>query len=290
MRCGKSFSESQPFDGLRIDDVKVIQIVKLFSEGLGVRAISRLTGCHIRTVLSTLETVGEKLAGFLDTKVRNVTIQWGLQIDELWARVGIRQSRTTPQDKLRGDFYTFLGVCARSKLIVSFLTGKRDYATTDAFAADVASRVSGRVQITTDGWPAYPDTIRKYLLGRLDLAVMQKNYDATPGEVEAKRRYSPAPFIGVTIQVKAGAPKAERICTSFVERSNLTVRHFNKRFVRLGLGWSRKLENHRHAIALFVACYNFVKVHSTTGTTPAHGAGLTDRPWTIEELLAAATI
>ncbi len=104
-----------------------------------------------------------------------------------------------------------------------------------------------------------------------------------------KRRYSPAPFIGVTIQIKAGDPDRERICTSFVERANLSVRHFNKRFVRLGLSWSRKLENHRRAITIFVATYNFCKVHSTLGCTPAECAKLTDHRWTVEELLAEAT-
>ena len=289
VRCAKTFSESQPLGALRVEHSKVIQITKLFSEGIGVRAIARLTGCHTHTILSVLETVGGKLSSFLGRTVRNITAPWGLQVDELWARVAIRQSRTTPEDTQRGDFYTFLGLCARSKLIVSQFTGKRDYESTDQFAKDLASRVVGRVQVTTDGWAAYPDTIRKYLLDRLDYAVMQKNYDTPPAEIEAKRRYSPAPFVGITIQVRAGNPIRKRICTSFVERSNLSVRHFNKRFARLGLGWSRKLENHRHAIALFVATYNFCKVHSTTGTTPAHGAGLADEPWTVERLLAAAT-
>ncbi|MBI4664508.1 MAG: transposase [Verrucomicrobia bacterium] len=263
--------------------------MKLFSEGCGVRAISRLTNSHTQTVLSVLETVGEKLAQFLDTRIRNIEVEWGLQIDEIWSRVAIRQSRTTPADRERGDFYTFLALDARTKLIVSNYTGKRDYESTDIFAADVASRVKGRVQITTDGWAAYPDTIRKYLLERLDYAVMQKNYDATPGEVEAKRRYSPAPFVGVTVEIRAGNPRRDRICTSFVERANLSVRHFNKRFVRLGLGWSRKLANHRHAVTIFVATHNFCKVHKTLGCAPAVGAKLTDHTWTIEELLAEAT-
>jgi len=117
---------------------------------------------------------------------------------------------------------------------------------------------------------------------------MRKNFATPPGTVEAARRYSPAPFIGVTIKVKAGAPRPDRICTSFVERVNLSVRHFNKRFVRLGLGWSRKLENHRAAVSLFVAAHNFCKIHSTLGCTPAVGAKLTDRVWTTEELLVPA--
>lgn len=115
--------------------------------------------------------------------------------------------------------------------------------------------------------------------------------DARPGWIpsdggpEAARRYSPPRCTGVKVRIQAGAPRQDRINTSFVERSNLTVRHFNKRFARLGLGWSRKLENHKHAISLFIAAYNFCKVHSTLGCTPAVGLKLTDHVWTIEELV-----
>jgi IS1 family transposase len=273
---------------LRIDHAKVVQIVKLFAEGVGVRACARLTDCHTHTVLNVLETVGEACERLHDRLVRNLTVD-SLQVDELWSRVGISQKRTTPTDTERGDFYTFLGITAREKLIVSHYTGKRDAESTDIFAKDVASRIVGRVQITSDGWGAYLDAIRRYLLARLDYADMQKNYAATPPEIEAVRRYSPAPFIGVTIIVKAGTPRRDRICTSFVERSNLSVRHFTKRFARLGLGWSRKLANHRHAISLFVCAYNSCKVHSTLGCTPAVGAKITDHNWTIEELMEKAT-
>ena len=286
-RCGKTFSESQPLDGLRIEHGKAVQIVKLLCEGMGVRACARLTDCHIRTVLEVLRVVGQKCAEFHDRTVRNVATG-ALQIDELWAYVARKQWHTDPGDVESGDFYTFLALAAREKLIVSHYTGRRDNVSTDFFAEDVAQRINGRVQITTDGWQAYPDAIRRYLLERLDYAVMQKNFATPPGQKEASRRYSPAPMIGITIRTVAGAPRRDRICTSHVERQNLSVRHFTKRFARLGLGWSRKLENHRHSVALFVAAYNFVKVHTTLGCTPAVGAKLTDHNWTIEELLQSA--
>src|SRR5262249_18378655 len=158
----------------------------------GVRACSRLVNCRPQTVLEVLRTVGEKCAAFHDRTVRGLTVG-SLQVDELWQYVGCKAKRTTANDPERGDFYTYLAITAREKLIVSHFTGKRDYYSTDDFARDFASRVDGRIQVTTDGWQAYPDTIRKYLLPRLDYAVMQKNYDAPPAEVEAKRRYSPAP-------------------------------------------------------------------------------------------------
>ncbi len=233
-----------------------------------------------------LETFGEKCAAFLDHRLRGLTVG-PIQIDELWSKVGVRQSRTTPEDQERGDFYTFLALDARTKLMVAHHTGKRDYENTDTFVGDLASRIVGRVQITSDGFSAYPDTIRHYLLERVDYAVMQKIYGAPPAQVEARRRYSPAPFVGVTIHPKACNPRRDRICTSHVERANLSVRTFNRRFTRLCLGWSRKLANHRHSIALFVAAHNFVKRHSRLGTTPAVGAGLTDHVWTIPEFFRA---
>jgi hypothetical protein len=117
----------------------------------------------------------------------------------------------------------------------------------------------------------------------------QKNYATPPGEVEASRRYSPVPLVSITRQIKAGAPRPERISTSFVERQNLNVRHFTKRFARLGLGWSKKLENHKAAIALFVCAHNFCKVHNTLGCTPAVSANLADHNWSIKELLRHIT-
>jgi transposase-like protein/IS1 family transposase len=287
VRCGKTFSESQPLDGIRIEHSKVVQIVKLICEGMGIRACSRLTGCHINTVLAVLETIGQKCEQFHDRMVRHVTTS-ALQLDELWARVGCSQRLANQQgnDFEHGDFYTFLAVAAREKFIVSYQTGKRDLENTDIFVEDIAKRVDGRIQVTTDSFRPYLQIVRKHLLERLDYATMQKIY-AIPFDAksEAARRYSPPQCTGVKIRVRAGAPRHDRISTSFVERANLTVRHFNKRFARLGLGYSRKLENHRHAISLFVAAYNFCKIHTTLGTTPAHGLKITDRPWTIEELI-----
>ena len=282
--CGKTFSETQPFDGLRIEQDKIVQITKLLVEGMGVRAAARLTDCHIATVLNVIESVGNKCADLLDKRIRNIKPD-SLQLDELWAKVACSQHRAASADRERGDFYTFLAIESRTKLIVSHYTGKRDSQSTDCFVADLAERVTGTVQITCDGWAAYPDAIRSHLLGRLHLAVMQKNYRSDGVQSDASRRYSPGEFIGVRVKTHAGAPHIDKIGTSFVERVNLTVRTHNRRFVRLGLGYSKKLENHRHSVALFVAAYNFCKVHSTLGTTPAVGAGLTDHVWTVRELL-----
>jgi IS1 family transposase len=290
-RCNKTFSESQPLDGLTIAHEKVVQIVKLLTEGLGIRATARITDCSPQTILKTLETVGQKCERLHDNLVRHLNVD-ALQIDELWSRVQCSQKRANQiggGDEI-GDQYTFLAVSAREKFIVSYHTGKRDLENTDAFIADVAERIVGRVQITTDSFRPYQQIVRKHLLGRLDFATMQKLY-AVPSNAkfEAARRYAPAQCTGVKIRIQAGVPRADRINTSYVERQNLTVRHFNKRFARLGLGYSRKLCNHRYAIALFAATYNFCKVHSTLGCTPAVGIKLTNEAWTIERLIEEAT-
>jgi IS1 family transposase len=269
-----------------------VQICKLLTEGLGVRAISRFVNCDPHTVLNVLETVGQKCEQLHDRLVRHVTTG-SLQIDELWTRVGCSQKLASRQrnDIERGDFYTFLAVTAREKFIVSYHTGKRDLENTDIFVEDVAKRIDGRIQITTDSFRPYLQIVRKHLLNRLDFATMQKIF-AVPfdAKAEAARRYSPAQCTGIRVRVRAGAPRQDRISTSFVERANLSVRHFNKRFARLGLGYSRKLCYHRHAISLFVAAYNFCKVHGTLGCTPAVGLKLANETWTIEKLIEKSTI
>jgi IS1 family transposase len=272
-------------DGLRIEHGKVVQIVKLLAEGLGVRSTARVCDCRPETVLNVLETIGPKCEALHDRLVRNVKTD-ALQIDELWGRVFCAQKNAPQYADDRGDQYTFLAIAAREKFIVSYHTGKRDNDNTETFVEDVAKRVEGRIQITTDAFQPYPATIRRHLLGRLDYAIMVKQFAPTPGLIEAKRRYSPAPFVGVRVRIKAGDPRRDRICTSHVERQNLTVRHFNKRFARLSLGYSKTLENHRHAIALFVCAYNFCKLHSTMGCTPAFAVGLATETWTIEKLIA----
>lgn len=290
-RCGKTFSEKQPLDDLRIDHDKVVQIVKLLTEGLGVRAIARFTNCDPHTVLNVLETIGQKCESFHDCFVRHVTTG-SLQLDEIWTRVGCSQKLANHKcygDEV-GDQYTFLAVTAREKFIISFHTGKRDLGNTDVFVEDIAKRVDGRIQITTDSFRPYLQIVRKHLLDRLDFATMQKLF-AVPfdAKAEAARRYSPAQCTGIRVRVRAGAPRPDRISTSYIERANLSVRHFNKRFARLGLGYSRKLTNHRYAIALFVTAYNFCKVHSTLGCTPAVGLKLATETWTIERLIDEIT-
>lgn len=291
-RCNQTFSDAGPLDGLRIEKAKAVQIIKLLAEGLGVRAVARFLDCDPHTVLNVLEVIGRKCDALHDRLARNIATG-SIQIDELWARVGVSQRVLTRQrrwDEDLGDQYTFLCLTAREKFIVSYHTGKRNVGNTEKFVSDFSSRIAGRIQITSDAWPAYPASIRRHLLDRLDYAVMQKHFGSdhnNPGDPNVK--YSPGGYSGATVEVRAGAPREDRIGTSYVERANLTVRHFNKRFSRLSLGYSKTIRNHRHAISIFVAAYNFCKVHSTLGCTPAVGIGLASETWTIDRLVDEAT-
>jgi IS1 family transposase/transposase-like protein len=285
--CGKTFNEQRRFIGVCLDESKIVQIVRCLTEGVGVRPTARLCGCDKNTVLEVVRVIGAKCERFHDDAVRFINTE-SIQLDELWSRVGIRQSRTTEFDTNRGDFYTFLALDRTSKLIISHLTGKRDYSSTNDFVADLASRVHGEVQITCDGWPAYVPTIKRHLQGRVNLAVMQKIYgslESLKGASDPNHRYSQPKCTGIKLKTIAGTPDIEKICTSHIERLNLSVRTFNRRFTRLGIGWSRKLSNHRYSVALFAVAHNYCKVHSTLGSTPAVAANLTNHKWTIEELI-----
>lgn len=288
-RCGKYSSEGQPLAGVRLDHAKVVQIVTLLAEGLGVRSTARVCDVDPHTVLNVLETVGAGCERLHDRLARNIKTD-AVQIDELWARVYCAQKHAPQDASEQGDQYTFLALAAREKFIISYHTGKRTLENTDIFIGDFAKRLEGRTQITTDSFKPYPEVIRQRISDRADYAVMVKQFAPTPGLIEAKRRYSPAPFVGVSIKIKTGNPRRDRICTSHVERQNLTVRHFNKRFARLSLGYSKTFDNHCYAIALFVCAYNFCKVHSTLGCTPAVGVKLASETWSIEKLITEAAI
>jgi transposase-like protein/IS1 family transposase len=288
LKCGRTFNESKRFADLCLDENKIVQIVSCLTEGCGVRATARLCGIDKNTVLRVLEVIGEKAAKFHDRIVRNVIVD-SLQLDELWSRVWAKQDKVGFENLERGDFYTFIGIDRESKLIVSHLTGKRNVENTHAFVEDLSKRVFGIVQVTCDGWSPYVNAIYEHLAYRANFAVMQKIYGTeeirnTPSN--PNHRYSQPLCTGVKVEIRAGEPDVDKICTSHIERLNLSVRTFNRRFTRLALGYSRKLEFHRHAFALFVVAYNFCKRHqSLKGFTPAVAANLTDHNWTVAELV-----
>jgi IS1 family transposase len=267
---------------------KAVQVISLLTEGMSVRAITRITGIHKTTILSLLQTVGEKCSRLFDPKVRNVKPRF-VQADELWSYVHTKEGHLHSDDPQEwGDAYTFIGLDSESKLIISYHVGKRDGASALTFCRDLSERIdsSVRCQITTDGFKPYINAIEEYFGANVDYAQLLKIYGSPVGS--APDWYAPTRVVDAIPVPVTGNPKIERISTSHVERANLSVRMHLRRFTRLTNAFSKKLDNLKAAVSLYMAFYNFVRVHQTLRLTPAMEAGLTDHIWTIQELLEAA--
>jgi transposase-like protein/IS1 family transposase len=283
--CKSTFSapRQKPLDGHYIEVSKAAQVMTLLLEGMSVRSTGRVTGLHQGTILSLLETVGKKARRFLDRHVRNLTPRF-IEADELWAFVGCKERHLhDASPKEWGDSYTWLGVCAESKLIISYHVGKRDADGAYEFIRDLSERVVGRTQITTDGLKFYPGAIEQYFGADADYAQLIKIYGSP--ETEAPDWYQPSHVIETIPTPISGNPDPKHISTSYVERTNLSVRMHLRRFGRLTNAFSKKLANLKDAVSIFVAFFNFCRVHQTLRVTPAMQAGIADHVWTIQELL-----
>jgi IS1 family transposase len=244
-----------------------------------------MTGVAKHTVLKLLKDLGCAAANYHDDHVRNLRVR-RVQCDEIWAFVYAKQKNVTLEQMQAGagDVWTWTAIDADTKLIISYTLGDRGAATAQAFMRDVAERVTNRFQLTTDGHRVYADAVEDAFGSEIDYAMLVKIYGASNDSPES--RYSPATCIGCRTGVLAGNPDPNHISTSFVERQNLSMRMGMRRFTRLTNGFSKKLENHGHMVALYFMHYNFCRIHKTLRVTPAMEAGLTDHIWTLEELLA----
>ncbi|GAA4470618.1 IS1 family transposase [Nemorincola caseinilytica] len=267
------------------------QIVNLLVEGSSLRAISRICDVSINTVTKLLVDIGKACEKFHDEKVRNVTAS-RIQADEIWSFVAMKEKTATrlgiDEDGI-GDVWTWTGIDADTKLIISWYVGNRDAVSANEFMLDVASRLKNRVQLTTDGHKAYLKAVENAFDGEIDFAQLVKIY----GNVEGSgndRRYSPVECIGSEKHIVEGRPDEKHISTSYVERQNLTMRMHMRRFTRLTNAFSKKVENHAYAIALHFVYYNFCKVHKSLRVTPAMEAKLATRPMTIEDICNLAPI
>jgi IS1 family transposase len=256
-------------------------------EGCSIRSTERMTGIHRDTIMRLGARVGEGCAILLDETMRDLPCE-RLELDELWAFVGKKQRHVRASDDSSrvGDVWTWVAVDATTKLVPTFLTGKRDAATANAFIKDLAARLRNRVQVTTDGLRAYIAPIAvAFGTSGVDYAQLHKTYEAEP---TGPGRYSPPKVTGTEKTPIFGFPIEELVSTSYVERQNLTMRMGIRRFTRLTNGHSKKLENHGAAVALHFAHYNFVRVHSSLRCTPAMAAGVASTVWSMDELLDAA--
>ncbi|CAJ0783350.1 IS1 family transposase [Ralstonia chuxiongensis] len=271
----------------RLDNAARAKILALLCEGMGINAACRISGASKMTVLKLLADAGEACAKFHDETVRGLKCK-RVECDEVWSFVyckekNVSRAKTAPQEA--GDAWTWTALDVDTKLMVSYLVANRDAASAQAFTDDLCARIDDSVcpQVTTDGLKLYVTAMFESFGAGVDYAQLVKMYGDVPDS--AKGRYSPAECTGIKKNRIIGNPDMKKISTSYVERSNLTVRMQNRRFTRLTNGFSKKVENHIHAFALFVMHYNFCKVHKTLRVTPAMEAGLTDHIWTHEEII-----
>lgn len=265
---------------------KRVQILNMLVEGSSLRSISRVVDVSINTVTKLMVDAGHVCDAFHDEKVRGVRAK-RVQCDEIWSftyakQKNVASAKAAPEGA--GDTWTWTGIDADSKLIVSWLVGDRDADYGQAFMNDLASRLATRVQMTTDGLKAYLEAVEGAFGCDVDFAQLVKLYGNAPEA--SKGRYSPAECTGIKKTKVTGAPDEKHISTSYVERQNLTMRMSMRRFTRLTNGFSKKLENHCHALALYFVHYNFMRIHKALRVTPAMAAGITDRVWSWEDIIA----
>jgi len=246
-----------------------------------------MTGVAKNTVAKLLVELGAACAEYQDRVMRNLPCQ-RVQCDEIWAFVGCKQKNVTAEkaeQAVCSDIWTWTAIDADTKLIPCWLIGQRDAIAARDFIEDLASRLANRVQLTTDGHKPYLTAVDRAFGEEIDYAQLVKIYGA---DVEGQKRYSPAQCIGTCTQAMSGSPNPEHISTSYVERSNLSIRMGTRRFTRLTNAFSKKVENHVAAVAPFLMYYNFGRKHQTLGTTPAVKAGIADHIWSIDEIVALA--
>jgi transposase-like protein/IS1 family transposase len=285
-QCAKTFTEDHatPLGGMYTPLDKAAKAIELLVEGCSVSTVERVTGLHHTTILSLLVFVGDKCERLLEGRIHNLPVS-DVQCDEIWGYVGCKEKKNVSGDPMRGDAYCFVAIERNSKIILTWHLGRRSSRDTVAFTEKINDATQGHFQITTDGFKPYVDAVLYSLGTRVDFGQFIKTY-STPRDGE--QRYSPAEVVDATPVPVWGEPKLHRICTSHVERQNLSIRMGMRRMTRLTNAFSKKWENLKAAYAVWFAFYNFCRVHKTLRVTPAMQAGLSDHPWTITELLQAA--
>lgn len=264
---------------------KRVQILSLLCEGSSMRSISRVCDVSINTVAKMLVDAGNVCMVFHDAKVRGVTSK-RVQVDEIWTFTAAKEKNVPTMKRPvegAGDTWTWTGIDADTKLIVGWLVGRRDNEHAREFIADLASRLSNRVQLTSDGFKPYLEAVEDVFGGEIDYAQLVKIYG--PVKTDGARRYSPAPFVSCAQRSISGRPDPAHISTSYVERQNLTMRMHMRRFTRLTNAFSKKFISHVHMVALYTVWYNFIRIHKTLRVTPAMAAGLTDRVWDLADVV-----
>jgi IS1 family transposase len=265
---------------------KKIAVVSMLCEGSSIRAIERITGINRNTIMSLGVRVGQACAKIMDAKMRGLGCA-EIEVDEIWGFIGKKQKNVAACDTGKGDVWTFISIDPVSKLIPSYMVGKRDSYHANAFMADLASRVTRRIQLSSDALPAYPDAVERAFGSDVDYGQLVKEYSVTHlgNFKEAASRYSPAQVVKVEKRRIMGSPVKELVSTSHIEKQNHTLRMHCRRLTRLTNAFSKKLENFEAAVALNFAYYNFCKIHGSIRMTPAMAAGVEKSIWTVADLV-----
>jgi IS1 family transposase len=269
----------------KLDSAKRTQIITALIEGNSVRATARMTGRSKNTIQKLTLELGAACSDYLNRTLVNLKSE-RVQIDELWSFVAAKKKNVTPAIEARGfagDAWTFVAIDADSKLVLSWMVGDRNAKTAQTFLDDVAGRLSNRIQLTTDGHKMYFLPVVQAFGGNVDYAQIVKIYGPDP---EGEKRYSPAVCVACEKNALVGSPDPKHISTSYVERQNLTIRMGNRRFTRLTNAFSKKIEYHVASLAIQYVYYNFVRIHQTLRVTPAMAARVTDRLWSVEDIIA----
>ena len=267
----------------RLSTPKLIAVVSALVEGCSIRATVRMTGVAKNTISKLLLDLGAACDNYQDEMLLNLPCR-RLQCDEIWSFVGAKDKNIPAgQERFgRGSVWTWTAIDADTKLIPSWLVGTRDAASAYEFMMDLAGRLRWRMQLTKDGHKPYLGAVEDAFGGQIDYATLHKLYGSDP---EAEKRYSPAKCLGCDVKTVVGEPDQKHISTSYVERQNLTMRMSMRRFTRLTNGFSKKVENHAAAVALYFMYYNFARIHQTLRTSPAQAAGVTEKLWDIKDIV-----
>jgi IS1 family transposase len=268
----------------KLPNEKRAQVLQMMAEGIALRAITRLTGISRTTLQKLLEDAGRAFSDYQDRMLVNLPCK-RVQVDEAWSfcyakQKNVATAKAAPEGA--GDIWTWVGLDADTKLVASFYVGGRDSEAAMIFMDDLAKRLANRVQLTSDGHKTYLEAVEGAFGGDIDYAMLVKIYGAAP---EGQRRYSPAICTGATKHRIEGNPNPKHVSTSFVERSNLSIRMGNRRMTRLTNAFSKKAENHAHMMAIYFMHYNFVRIHQTLKITPAMAAGVTSKLWEMTDMV-----
>ena len=260
--------------------------LQMMAEGISLRAMTRLTGISRTTLIKLLEDAGQAFSEYQDRVLVNLPCK-RVQVDEAWAfcyakQKNVSTAKAAPEGA--GDIWTWVGLDADTKLIASWYVGGRDSEAAATFIDDLAPRLASRVQLTSDGHKAYLEAVEGAFGGNVDYAQLVKLY-GSEGGVSSDKRYSPAECTGIRKRSVEGKPDPAHVSTSYVERSNLSMRMGNRRMTRLTNAFSKKAENHAHMMAIYFMHYNFVRIHQTLRVTPAMAAGVTPKLWEMSDLV-----